>query len=333
MRVTQRPWPRGSATGLGSVPGTDPLEAARTVFGELPDLPHLAELPDRGAGADMIGRASILLVDLPVQIEPSGWRFTSRPGIDLRRARDFLARDLDALEQVAHSREGAVKVQVAGPLTLAASVELVNGQRAIADHGAVREIAESLTEGLSRHLAGIRSRLPAAALVVQVDEPAVPAVLSARIPTASGYGTLRAVSAQIVQERLATVLAAAEPGHRAVHCCAADAPIGLFRRAGADAVAIEADLLTAAGLDELGEAVDAGVALWLGVVASNGPIPPAAKVADRVARLWGRLGFDPGLLADSIVLTPSCGLAGAAPAEARRVMTVVRQAAERLRES
>ena len=29
------PWPPGSATGIGSLPGTDPVEAMRLVFGEL----------------------------------------------------------------------------------------------------------------------------------------------------------------------------------------------------------------------------------------------------------------------------------------------------------
>ena len=37
------------ATGVGSLPGTDPDEAVRIVVGELPDLPHLPELPERGA--------------------------------------------------------------------------------------------------------------------------------------------------------------------------------------------------------------------------------------------------------------------------------------------
>ena len=32
------PWGPGSATGIGSLPGTDPVEAARLVFGELPEL-------------------------------------------------------------------------------------------------------------------------------------------------------------------------------------------------------------------------------------------------------------------------------------------------------
>ena len=68
------------------------------MLGELPDLPHLPELPARGAGADMIGRAGALLVDLPVELVPSGWRLAAHAGRDLRRARDLLARDLDALE-------------------------------------------------------------------------------------------------------------------------------------------------------------------------------------------------------------------------------------------
>ncbi|MGH3812620.1 MAG: methionine synthase, partial [Pseudonocardiaceae bacterium] len=77
------------------MPGTDVLEAARTVIGELPDLPHLPELPDRGAGADMIGRTAALLVDLAVELVPSGYRVTARPGGDHRRGVDLLRTDLD----------------------------------------------------------------------------------------------------------------------------------------------------------------------------------------------------------------------------------------------
>ena len=49
-------WPVGAATGVGSLPGTDMVEAIKLVFGELPDLPHLPELPGRGPGAELIGR-------------------------------------------------------------------------------------------------------------------------------------------------------------------------------------------------------------------------------------------------------------------------------------
>ena len=57
------PWPAGSATGIGSMPGTDPAEAMRVIAGELPGFPHLPELPARGPGADLTGRTAGLLVD------------------------------------------------------------------------------------------------------------------------------------------------------------------------------------------------------------------------------------------------------------------------------
>jgi hypothetical protein len=38
------PWPAATATGIGSMPGTGPAEAAAVVLGELPDFPHLPEL-------------------------------------------------------------------------------------------------------------------------------------------------------------------------------------------------------------------------------------------------------------------------------------------------
>ena len=80
------PWPPGTATAIGSMPGTDALEAARTVVGELAQLPHLPELPGRGAGADLIGRTAALLVDLAVELVPSGYRVTARPeGLVSRR--------------------------------------------------------------------------------------------------------------------------------------------------------------------------------------------------------------------------------------------------------
>ena len=74
------PWAPGAVTGIGSMPGTDPTDAAALVFGELPELPHLPELPARGPGADLIGRGAGFLLDLPVELVPSGWRLAAHPG-------------------------------------------------------------------------------------------------------------------------------------------------------------------------------------------------------------------------------------------------------------
>ena len=53
-----------AATGIGSLPGTDSQEWSRTIAGELPDFPHIPELPARGPGADLIGRTMALLADV-----------------------------------------------------------------------------------------------------------------------------------------------------------------------------------------------------------------------------------------------------------------------------
>lgn len=324
-RDVTRLWPAGAATGIGSLPGDDPLAAARLVFDELPDLPHLPELPDRGAGADLIGRTAALLVDLAVEIVPSGWRITSRPGRELRRAQDFLARDLDALEAVADGYVGALKVQVAGPWTLAANVELSSGHRLVRDHGATRDLADSLAEGLRAHLAEVGSRVPGARLVVQLDEPALPAVLGGTVSTPSGFGTVRAVSAEVVEQTMRAVLGVAPSGARIVHCCAADAPLGVLRSAGADALAVDLSLLGHAHYDALGEAVDAGLSLWLGVLPALDSVITRDSAREPIRRLWNALGFPVGQLAAGVVPTPTCGMAGASPAYARRVLGLLRE--------
>ena len=93
------PWPSGTATGIGSMPGTDPDEVVRRVLDLLPGLPFLPELPARGASSDLAGRSAAHLAELSVDLQPSGWRLVDRPSRDGHRARDDLARDLDALEQ------------------------------------------------------------------------------------------------------------------------------------------------------------------------------------------------------------------------------------------
>jgi hypothetical protein len=324
------PWPAGAATGIGSLPGTDIDEALRIVLGELPELPHLPELPARGAGADVIGRGAALLAELPVEIQPSGWRLTARPGRDLRRSRDFLDRDLDALEAAASGYAGVLKIQAVGPWTLAAGVELPGGHRVVSDHGAVRDLAESLAEGLRAHLAELARRVPGATIVTQLDEPSIPAVLAAKIPTPSGYGTVRAVEASVVEQTLGDVLSVVPEGARVVHCCAAEVPIPLLRGAGADAIAVDAALTL--DHDAVGEAVEAGTSLWLGVVPGTDATISLDAARDPVRKLWRELGFADSDLAGAVVPTPACGLAGASPDYARRALAVVRDVGRALRD-
>lgn len=317
-----------TATGIGSLPGDDIDAALGLVFTELPDLPHLPELPARGPGADMVGRTAGALVDLHVDLQPSGWRLVARAGIDERRAAEYLDRDLDALVPIAGTHDGPLKVQLTGPWTLAATLQTTRGP-VLADTGATRDLIASLAETVRAHLAEVARRAPRARLVLQLDEPALPAVLAGTVPTASGFGNLRAVEPATAREALrAAVEAAGEGVPVAVHCCAAEVPLRLL--AGAGAAAISLDLAVAQpDRDILGELVERGTKLWLGVAPALGPgVPPAARsVADPVRRLWHELGFPPERLAETVVLTPACGLAGASDGWARTALRLVRQAA------
>lgn len=321
----------GAATAIGSMPGTDALEAARTVVGELPELPHLPELPSRGAGADLIGRTAALLVDLAVELTPTGYRATRRPGRDHRRGVGLLRTDLDALEEAVDSagaKPPVVKVQAAGPWTLTAEIELRTGHKVLTDSGALREFAASLAEGLRVHAAEVSRRL-GVTTVVQLDEPGLPTVLAGGVPTPSGYGTVPAVPDGDAAEVLRGVLDAL-PVPRIMHCCAPRPPLALLRRAGADALAVDAGLLAGAPrstVDALGEAWDAGASVLLGLVPALPPsAPPTLEALARPALdLVDRLGFDRALLAQRCLPTPSCGLAGATTGWARRALTLARE--------
>jgi methionine synthase II (cobalamin-independent) len=328
VHVSDTPWPSTTATAIGSMPGTDPAEAVRLVVGELPDLPYLPELPARGVGADLIGRTAAVLVDLPVEVVPSGYRVAAHPGMDQRRAVELMYRDLDALQEVLDGqRPPLVKIQVAGPWTLTAGIELARGHRVLTDSGALREFASSLSEGLARHVADVAART-GAGVVVQFDEPTLPTVLAGRLSTPSGYGAVAAVEEPAARDLLATVIDAARAASGqpvVVHCCAQRPPVALLRAAGADVISLDATLLADTPSDELGETWDAGVTLMLGLVPSLEPAHPVTllDLATPALRLVDRLGFNRSVLADRAIPTPTCGLAGASATWARRALTLV----------
>lgn len=328
-----------TATGVGSLPGEDAAayaEAVRAVLGELPDLSHVPELPGRGATASMTGRSLAVLDGLDVDLQPAGWRLvgtSGAPGLDHRRARSLLAQDLDAVEEHAQGYEGRFKTQVAGPWTLAATVEKPRGDRVLSDHGARRELAEALAEGVRAHVRDVRRRVPGAtSLVVQVDEPALPSVLSGSVPTASGFGKHRSVHPPEASALLELVLSAvsdegAEPW---VHSCAPGVPWGLVRGAGARGLVVDLDVLGAADHEALAEALEAGETVVLGVVPGTDPPREVSdkQLTERIERWLDMLGLDP--TTGSLGVAPSCGLAGASYAWARRAMQLSRTVAASL---
>jgi methionine synthase II (cobalamin-independent) len=331
------PFASGPATGVGSMPGVDPHEAAAVVTGELPDFPHLPELPARGPGADLIGRAAAMLVDLHVDLQPSGWRLVGRPGMDERRAASYLSQDLDAFEEATSGGTGyagSLKVQVAGPWTLAAALQLPRGEPVLSDPGARRDLAASLAEGVAAHVREVRRRVPGAQVVLQLDEPSLPTVLAGRVRSLSGLRTFSPVPGPEAESTLRGVVASAGVPVVA-HCCAADPPIGLLRRAGVAGLSVDLSLLGPGLEEDMGKALEDEITLLAGVVPSvDSDLSDVSATVEPVRRLWRRLGLAPHALSSPgrVVVTPTCGLAGASPGYARAALQHARAAAQVLAE-
>ena len=340
------------------MPGGNPLETAQVVFDEVPDLPFLGELPGRGPGADMIGRTAALLVDIPVEVTPGGWRIADRPGRDMRRAKSMLSSDLDAMEEILDGYQGPLKLQLAGPWTLAATIEQPHSLKvALADPGLVNDIASSLAEGARLHVAEVAKRVPGATLLVQLDEPSLPAVAHGGIPTPSGLSRVREVDEEVLRAKLREVLEATR-AYTVVHCCASGYPFEIINGAGADAVSFDLSLLGHGDYDTFAETVEGGSGLLIGALSvtglgqdsarpsARGPVsahpagessasrrsdversrPTPEGTANAVREVWRKIGLSPASCAEQVVITPACGLAGASPDRARDALRWCREA-------
>ena len=325
-------------TGIGSMPGTSVREAVTTVTGEFPDLVHLPELPARGPGADMIGRAAALLVgvspDFAVDTTPTGWRIADTPGIAMRRALAYLREDLEVFEEFCHTATTPVKVQLAGPITLAAAIALPRGERMLVDPGALHDLVDAHREATVRHIADLRRRLPQALLIVQIDEPSLDAALRGSLRTQSGWRRIAPLEEPLVREWHAALAhaitaAGATPW---MHSCAPHWPIALAHAAGYRGISGDLALLTDADEEALAEAIESGVDLVAGVIPTDDaslamPVRSEAATVEPLRSRFRRIGFDDGVLARSVVITPTCGLGSCSQASARIAMARVRAAA------
>ena len=325
--------PFATASGVGSWPGTAPREAAEVVVGELADaLAHIVELPARGVGADLLGRAGALLVDVAIDTVPRGYRIAARPGAVTRRAVSLLDEDMDALEEAwetagLRGSGRVVKVQAPGPITLAAGLELGNGHRAITDPGAVRDLAASLAEGVAAHRAALARRLDTP-VVVQFDEPSLAAALGGQLTGVTALSPVAALDEAVAVALLDTCVATVG-ADVLLHSCA-PLPWDILQRSGIGGISVDAGTLRAEDLDGIAAFVESGRTVVLGVVAATAPArrPSAEEVAAAVVAVTDRLGFGRSALRDRIGVTPACGLASATPQWARTAIELAHKAAD-----
>jgi len=326
-------WAACAATGLGALPGSDPREAARIIAGELTDCPHLPELPDRGPGADPIGRTCSLLpmTDFGLETTPTGWRITGGDTKVMRRAVSLRNEDADELQEQLQGYRGPIKAQVVGPWTLAAGIELSGGERVLRDPGACRELAAALADACNTYIGELQRRFPDCNVLLQVDEPALPAVLTGTIGTASGLSRYRAVEASVVEGALRSVLAAAQVAGAwtIAGCPGAQVPVRLLVAAGAQG--LEVDLVDRLVCDEdLGWAWEQGLGLLAGSVqptwSLDGRPITDTRASQAIRDAAHRLGLHDQRYMAQVLVTPTHGLAALTPDRVRAVYAACRSA-------
>lgn len=329
--------PRVRATGAGDWPGVDPIEANRAIRGELGGVnaPFLPALPLRGPGSDATGRTLGVLVELPFDLQPHGWRLTQRPGKDQRRAESALSSDLNALGDIAGAEErpaSRLVLTLQGPLSLAAGVHLHGGERVLLDHGARRELYASLAAGAAELVRRVAAVARGAGIRVQLDEPAAEAVLTGSIPTASGYRTLRAIDRREATEAwdlvTASVLAAGASG-TVVAPGRGDVAFEAARSSAAEALVLELSGVSDRQWESLAEDVESGRHVWLALLDPQHPVPQVSSLVEPVRAAWNRVGLPVAALS-ALTVTTRPGLAGRSPTDAVRMLTRLVQTADAL---
>ena len=211
--ATERPLVR--ASGRGDFPGDDLAEAMSRVEGELgaPHLPFLPHLPALGWRSTPLARTLAVCEGLAFDGASFGWRMVHSGGRGAREsalAQDRLLSDINLLadrvgaqkKRFGSGQTPVYKIQLVGPLTLAASIYLPGGERVISDAGASRDLLESFLEGLERWVESLREALqaPQALIAVQLDESEFQRLLEGSIPTVSGFRSLSALQPHYYQQ-------------------------------------------------------------------------------------------------------------------------------------
>lgn len=273
-----------TVTGVGSVPGTEVRDWPTRISDQLPRFPHVPELPERGPGADMIGRTLGLLSavssDFTASTTVTGWELTAASR-DMRRARAYLGEDLDAVEQAWSGHKGLAKQQVAGPYTLAATVEH-KGRKLLADTGLVRDLIQAWQAMVAAHREDLTRRVPAS-WQIQMDEPLLPAVVRGTVRTVSGFSVYPALPVETVE------------GADLLHCCAGDLPWPRLR--GLAGLLFDLSQHPTADDESLAQLSTGGTTLGFGVSGVAGNVRTVLDFFDRT-------GLDPAPL----LITPACGM-------------------------
>ena len=311
--------------GLGELPGASIIAAADIVAGETGDLRQLPILPARGV--DVVGLTTGILPGINVDVGPRSWVLSARPQLRTRRMWDRVEADLDQCEQAWGTRIDAVKIQVAGPWTLSASIELSNGHRALTDAGALRDLTESLISGIRDYSADVRARFDTD-VYVQLDEPLLAQVRDGSLPGTSQFDEIPSINDADLGERLAGVIERAEV--RYLNQTGYPPLWKVAQVAGVETCQVTLDTVRGSEqYDGMGHALAAGMRVGLGMTRAGDDRDPR-HLAVNVAHMWDELGLDRTLLTHAVDVHPRGGLADCTLLDAAAALRTARTVADML---
>lgn len=314
----------GTATGVGSLPHRDAVAAAEFVLRTCPDLPAIPSLPRRSPAEGMIAQAVV-----GIRGVTAGQYGSLSVDVDRIDPEAPVATDIDhdafgglrAFLTAAQGRQGPVKWQFTGPVTLGQS--LVRA-------GVPEEIAYDVAlTAVRSHLQAIHSAvaaaLPECPQVVVVDEPCLHQIMLPGFPLAPDGAVDLVSGALAALEPVATV---------GVHCCS-DADWPSVIAAGPQVISLPVTDRLHGYAGYLTRFLDAGGIVAWGVVATDGPIPATVERPWRQLNdLWCQLvqtGCDPLLLRQRAWITPACGLGLHSQGVAEHVAGLVSEISHRVR--
>jgi len=314
----------GTPTSIGSLPHRDQQAAIAFAIERNPELPAAPSLPNLDRRESMIPQAlwglagADVATDGTVAVDPAAVDPEAPLGDPGLLGAPFST--LRAFLATVAGRTEPVKFQLTGPITLGLALR----HAGLADDVAFRVAASAVRQRARQLLAVARAALPAAQLVVFLDEPGLVGGLGDRVPlTADGAIDLVSGALAVLEPHAVTGL----------HCCG-PADWRAVLQAGPQIVSlpVEAGIIAQAGA--LGSFIERGGWVAWGAVPTDGPL------GDSDLRLWRvlssqwcelvRAGCDPVLLRRQALMTPECGLATHSEAQADHVYGLTRRIAERL---
>lgn len=307
-----------TATSLGSLPHDDPAAAVALVLETHPTLPAAPQLSSLDVAETMLGQVATVLRG--VDATHGGLYVSSVDAVEFDEVAPTGAgwSGFDAFVTAIARRRQAVKIQVAGPVTV--TLALVRA-------GLPIERATVLARQACRWLAGqmadrVRASAPGAPLVAFLDEPGLTGITQPDFP----------LSVNQVIDALAEGLAAFGLADTGVHCCG-PTDWHVVAAAGPAVLSLPAEPLGDSTSALAAHLEQDGWVAW-GAIPTHRPIGASPDPQWRaLIQLWCELtqeGFDPVRLRRQSLITPACGLAGHGVSQAGLVLSLAADIASKV---